>query len=147
MDSLKLVEIYCKMDQFCKNIETYLYQQPQLTCLAESEKVARCRLSLAELLSIELFFYFSHRQTFKDYYTDLQKEYSSYFPHLVSYIRFVELKGSLLWPLYLFSQSEGLGICEGLSFIDSTKLSVCQNLRIASHRVFDGLAERGKTSI
>ncbi len=136
-----------KMDQFCKNMEAYLSHQPQLTCLTESRKVPLCRLTLAELLSIELFFYFSRRQTFKDYYTDLQKEYSSYFPHLVSYTRFVELKGSLLWPLYLFSQSEGLSICEGLSFIDSTKLSVCQNLRIASHRVFEGLAEGGKTSI
>ncbi len=38
------------------------------------------------------------------------------------------------------------GTCTGISFIDSTKLSVCQNPRIAQHRVFAGKAARGKTS-
>jgi hypothetical protein len=36
--------------------------------------------------------------------------------------------------------------CTGVSFIDSTSLDVCLNQRIASHKVFAGLAERGKTS-
>ena len=35
----------------------------------------------------------------------------------------------------------------GVYFADSTKLAVCHNRRIHRHRVFDGLAARGKTSM
>lgn len=35
----------------------------------------------------------------------------------------------------------------GVSFIDSTPLAVCHQRRIASHRVFAGLARRGKTLV
>jgi len=38
------------------------------------------------------------------------------------------------------------GKCSGLSIADSTPITVCHNLRIRSHRVFDGLAARGKSS-
>ena len=34
-----------------------------------------------------------------------------------------------------------------LYFVDSTKLAVCHNRRIHRHKVFDGLAARGKTSM
>ena len=34
----------------------------------------------------------------------------------------------------------------GKYFIDSTKLAVCDNYRIKRHKVFAGLAKRGKTS-
>jgi hypothetical protein len=39
------------------------------------------------------------------------------------------------------------GQCRGISFLDSTSLKVCHNRRIPSHRVFQGLAARGKTSV
>jgi hypothetical protein len=39
------------------------------------------------------------------------------------------------------------GSCSGISFIDSTPLKVCHNMRISSHRVMTGLAARGKTSV
>jgi IS5 family transposase len=35
----------------------------------------------------------------------------------------------------------------GLYFADSSKLAVCHNRRIDRHKVFDGLAARGKTSM
>src|SRR2546430_816478 len=40
-----------------------------------------------------------------------------------------------------------LGKCRGISFIDSTKIGVCHNRRIWSHKVFKALAKRGKTSV
>jgi transposase len=39
------------------------------------------------------------------------------------------------------------GRCSGISFIDSTSLKVCHNRRIHSHKVFEGWARRGKTSV
>ena len=39
------------------------------------------------------------------------------------------------------------GAPTGIYFVDSTKLAVCHNRRIHRHKVFDGLAARGKTSM
>ncbi len=39
-----------------------------------------------------------------------------------------------------------VGKCSGISFIDSTPIKVCHNKRIYSHKVFDGIAARGKSS-
>ena len=46
-----------------------------------------------------------------------------------------------------FYLSAHLGTRSGLSFVDSTRLRVCDNKRISSHRVFAGQAERSKTSM
>lgn len=46
----------------------------------------------------------------------------------------------------LYTQKRSLGKTTGISFIDSTTLDVCHNRRIDSHKVFDGIAERGKSS-
>jgi hypothetical protein len=35
----------------------------------------------------------------------------------------------------------------GIAFIDSTPLAVCDNHRITTHKVFEGIAKRGKTSM
>nr|WP_315861550.1 IS982 family transposase [[Leptolyngbya] sp. PCC 7376] len=37
--------------------------------------------------------------------------------------------------------------CTGISFIDATSIKVCHNRRISQHRVFEGHAARGKTSV
>ena len=39
------------------------------------------------------------------------------------------------------------GQCTGISFVDATSLKVCHNRRISNHKVFNGLAARGKTSV
>jgi hypothetical protein len=45
---------------------------------------------------------------------------------------------------YLYSL---FGSCSGVSFVDSTPLAVCHNRRIQQHRVFEGVAARGKASM
>jgi Transposase DDE domain len=64
----------------------------------------------------------------------------------VSYSRFVELMPTMLVPLVAYLHTQ-LGQCTGISFIDSTPLAVCHNACIYAHRVFDGRAVRGKSSI
>jgi hypothetical protein len=63
----------------------------------------------------------------------------------LSYNRFVELQKDSLILLGAFMQTR-LGRCSGVSFVDSSKIPVCNNLRIKQNKVFEGVAERGKTS-
>lgn len=98
-------------------------------------------------MTILIHFHQSHYRDFKTYYTDhvcqhLNKE----FPKLVSYERFVILMPSALGPLSAYLKSL-YGRCHGVSFIDSTALSVCDNHRIHNHKVFAPLAQRGKGSM
>ncbi|HSM81253.1 MAG TPA: IS982 family transposase [Nodosilinea sp.] len=68
------------------------------------------------------------------------------FPSLVSYNRFVEWMPSALLPLCVYLK-HCFGACTGISFIDSSSLKVCHNRRIRRHKVFRGLAARGKISV
>ncbi|MBN2602279.1 MAG: hypothetical protein JXR87_09830, partial [Candidatus Marinimicrobia bacterium] len=72
---------------------------------------------------------------------------SSEFPKPVSYNRFIELTQSVIFPLVVFLKTEAFGSCTGISFVDSTPLRVCHNRRIHSHKVFQGIAQRGHCSI
>jgi ISPg3, transposase len=69
------------------------------------------------------------------------------FPRLVSYNRFVELEKDVALPLAIFIKKVLLGKCTGISFVDRTTLWVCQNQRIQMHKVFKGIAARGKSSM
>ena len=50
----------------------------------------------------------------------------------------------LALSVYLYTR---FGSCDGVSFMDSTRLPVCENRRIPRHRVFVEQADRGKTSL
>ena len=101
----------------------------------------------SEVMTILVDFHQSRYRTFKDYYLKqvcLGLRWA--FPNLVSYNRFVALMPETLLPLsvYLYTR---FGTCDGVSFMDSTRLRVCENRRIPTHRVFLEQAERGKTSL
>ncbi len=68
------------------------------------------------------------------------------FPTLLSYSHFVSVAPSVLASLCsCLTQLKGKPT--GIAFIDSTSLRVCHNIRIPRHKVFDGVAQRGKTSM
>ena len=69
------------------------------------------------------------------------------FPNIVSYNRFVELQKEVAVPLAIFIKKVLLERCTGVSFVDSTPLRVCHNLRIHIHKVFRSVAQRGKCSM
>ena len=66
------------------------------------------------------------------------------FPRVVSYHRFVELERDVAIPLALFIKKVLLGKCTGVSFVDSTPVWVSRNQRIYMHKVFRGIAQRGR---
>jgi hypothetical protein len=138
-----LEEIYCFIDDFCKLFE----QAEKQRCLSTTKQRCRpCALSLAEIMTILALFHLSSYRTFKDFYLNyVGVQLRSAFPKLVSYNRFLELMPYALMPLaILLRQCQGKET--GRYYIDSTPLPVCHNLRIKRHKVFQGIAQRGKTS-
>ncbi|WP_375732557.1 transposase [Bergeyella zoohelcum] len=93
-------------------------------------------------------FHLGHHKTFKHYYQNFVCEYwKDLFSKTLSYNRFVEIKHRYFLVFFLFLKQKCLGKCTGISFIDSTTLKVCKNQRIHNHKVFKGIAERGKSSM
>lgn len=143
MDSL--LELFCDVDDFCQAfLPTW---QKQLLATGAIQRQRNRQLSLSEIMTILIHFHQSHYRNFKSYYTDYVLErLRGEFPGLVSYTRFVEFIPWVLMPLCIYLRTACLGTCTGISFMDSTALVVCKNPRIRSHKVFAGLAQRGKTS-
>ncbi len=141
---MSLLELYCAVDDFCQAVD-----QEQIGHLLGDGKQQRQRagqLSDSEALTIMIHFHQSHYRTFKAYYQAHVSVYlRSEFPQLTSYGRFVQRMPRLLgWLcLYLFSR---FGQCSGISFVDATFIVVCDNRRIQQHKVFKGIAARGKGS-
>jgi hypothetical protein len=92
-------------------------------------------------------FHLSPFKNFKAFYLyGVLQKYRDCFNDLPCYDRFIALMPRLFVPLTmlqhtLFSEETGV------YFADATKLAVCNNRRIYSHKVFDGMAARGKTSM
>lgn len=57
----------------------------------------------------------------------------------------MEFERDALIPLVAYLETKR-GACTGISFVDSTKIAVCENLRIPQHKQFLDLAKRGFTS-
>lgn len=68
----------------------------------------------------------------------------SYFPNAVSYNRFVELESRVFFPLMFFLNLRAFGRCTGITFVDSTMIPICHNLRRYANKVFKGIATNGK---
>ena len=142
---MSLLELFVSVDDFCQ-IFLPVWERK---CIADGSKKRQRsgNLSVSEIMTIIIYFHQSHYRNFKAYYTDyVCKQLRAEFPKLVSYERFVILMPSVLGPLSTYLKSL-YGRCHGVSFIDSTALSVCDNHRIHNHKVSAGFAERGKGSM
>ena len=121
------------------------WKTSQLAAGKQRERAGQ--LSPSEVMTILIHFHQSLYRTFKAYYTQHVQVYLKHdFPDVVSYTRFVTLIPEMLTPLLAYLQHR-FGPCTGISFIDSTSLSVCKPKRIHQHRVFAVDAKRGKTSV
>ncbi len=139
-----LVELFCRIDDFWKNFE-FLWSS-HLISKGMSIPKRPSSLAMSEVIIILVLFHFVRYRDFKTFYLHhLNVYWRKEFPHLVSYTQFLELKKRAIFPLYCFLFSL-YGKCTGISFVDSTSLTVCHPKRIYSHKVFRGLARRGKTT-
>jgi hypothetical protein len=139
---MTLLELFCAVDDFWQAYEPHWRQQR----LASGQRQRVGELCESEMMTIVIHFHQARYRDFKTYYTQhVQVFLCAEFPHLVSYERFIQRLPSILEPLCVLLQS-CFGTPTGIAFVDSTALAVCDNRRIAAHRVFEGWAARGKTS-
>lgn len=141
---MSLLELFCVVDDFCQRfLPSY---QAQLVAGGLCQRQRARSLSVSEIMTILILFHQSHYRDFKAFYTQYVCVYlRTEFPSLVSYTRFVEFIPSAVWPLCAYLR-HCMGRCTGISFLDSTDMTVCHNKRISQHKVFAHLATRGKTS-
>lgn len=138
----KLVELFCDVDDFC---QAFLpHWQQQLLEDGTRQRQRQGRMTPSEVMTIIIGFHMSNQRDFKNYYKGLvARFYLSDFPQLLSYTRFLEVMPSVLVPLCAYF-THLKGKPTGIEFIDSTTLKVCHNLRIPRHKVFEGIAKRGR---
>ena len=144
---MSIVSLFCKTDDFFLAYQSYLAPR-SLEDGNPTETRGRPRsLHPSEVMTILIAFHQSGYRTFKHFYQrHVCVHWCAEFPNLVSYSRFVQLKQEMLMLLTLYLHAH-LGECSGISFVDSTRLRVCDNKRISSHRVFSAHAGRSKTSM
>ena len=141
----KITELYCAIDEFCKCFEA----ENAGKILAGEDGVKRRRrkafMADSEIMTILLYFHFGSFRNFKHYYMLFIKgTLKSYFPTAVSYNRFVELESRVFFPLMFFLNLRAFGRCTGITFVDSTMIPVCHNLRRYANKVFKDIATDGK---
>jgi hypothetical protein len=140
---IDITALYVCLDDFSKLYKSSLRSHT----LPGKSRIREGYLSLSEMLLIEIFYHFSPYKDFKHYYLyGIMNEHRDKFGKLPCYQRFVSLKKQLFMPLTIMLHCL-TGEKTGIYFADSTPLKVCRNKRIPRHKVFEGLATRGKSTM
>jgi len=144
----KLVDIFFYTDEFWKDFSKTLEGDQLRSDNAKKSRNKPCKLSDSEVITILIAFHLGGYRNLKYFYTQyVQVHLTKEFPETVSYNKFVELQQKALLPMVIFLKMMRLGSCTGISFVDATALRVCNNIRIFNHKVFDGIAQRGKSTM
>lgn len=138
-------EIFCEIDDFCK--EFFPAFEKNLVTDGSEQRKRSLRMSASEIMTIVVLFHLSHYRDFKNFYLDcVIRQLRPYFPKPLSYNRFVEVQGRVFPALCMYLKTK-VGEQTDHYYVDSTTLSVCRNQRIPRHKTFEGVAERGKSSM
>lgn len=142
MDSL--TETFCLIDDFCQAFEPEW--EKRLLSDGHKKRQRAASLCLSELMTLAVLFHQLRFRQFKSFYLLYAQRYlRPEFPGLPSYQRCLELLPRCIVPMSALFEAVK-GECTGISILDSSPIAVCDNLRIARHRVFAGIAARGKSS-
>jgi len=145
-DEMKLIGIFCDIDDFVIALEKNIGLK--LIGNDHPQSVNKPSITYSEMLCIELVYHLSGYKCFQYYYQDAVEKgaLKEYFPNAPGYNRFIQLKPRILMLIVLYFQCCRLGRMCGLYYADSTSLTVCNNRRIHSNKVFKTQASRAKTS-
>ncbi len=108
------------------------------------------QLSLAAIISFGIFRYVLAIHDVKHYHRHLVCHYNGELGRIPNYQNFNRLLNQALpWVIFIMQYLMQLQkqYSEGPYFIDATPLKVCGNKRIFSHKVCEGFANRGKSSM
>lgn len=139
-----LTALFTIVDDFCMQFENNWAQIKLANNL--TSRVRKGQMVQSEIMTILIAFQLSDHRHLKGFYLFLQTHHNDCFPNMVCYTRFVELTKGMLVPLmafFNFIKPESSYV----SFIDSTAIRVCKTKRLFSHKVFKGLATRGKSTM
>lgn len=141
----KVTEIFYIIDEFMIHFNEANAEKLLLSSENRPRRRRAASLSDSEIMTIMLMFHFGSFRNFKHYYLFFIKgTLRAEFPDAVSYNRFVELQSRVFFQLMFFLNLKAFGRCSGITFVDSTMIPVCHNLRRYSNRVFKGIAADGK---
>lgn len=142
----QLVSIFCEIDDFCKELDNYT-KHKLLSGSDNRQRGPECSLSISEIMTILVMFQMIRFRNFKTFYCGFMGIYwRSYFPQMPSYQRFIELMKRAIFPLTLFVQIRS-GKRTGIYYVDSSCLPVCHLKRQRRHKVFEAIADFGRTSV
>lgn len=141
LDTTKLAHIFITCDDFLKEHQAMI----------DSHQLGRLNwesaLSKSEAITIMTYFHLADKRNFKSYYRDIiLGSWQSWFPDAPSYSHFVSLMPRIQLECFVFLHAKCLSKYTMHNFIDSKPLEVCHIKREKQHKVFDGLATKGKTS-
>ena len=141
----KVTEIFYILDEFMIHFNEANAEKVLLSSQERPRRRRAASLSDSEIMTILLVFHFGSFRNFKHYYLFFIKAHMhTEFPDAVSYNRFVELEGRVFFQLMFFLNLQAFGRCTGITFVDSTMIPICHNLRRYSNKVFKGMATDGK---
>src|ERR1700729_919536 len=138
--------LFVFIDDFCKATDLYISHH----LISENQKLYNPTrspaITISEILTIVLLYQKSPCKNFKYFYHSYL-QYTSEFPNLVSYERFVALKPRILGHLQMLLQwLISLSHKTGISFVDATSVTVYYNKLISRNKVFRDFAAIGKTT-
>ena len=139
-----VVALYVCIDDFSK-----IYEECEQKKLigAIKNRQREGKLSMSEKLLIVVLYHLEGFKNFKYYYKyTVEIKYKSLFKEVPCYDRFIQVMPNLLLPLSILLQFL-FGKARGIYFLDTTKLSICYSMREKRNKVFEKIAEKGKTSM
>ncbi len=146
-----LIIIYIFVDNFIKQI----LQSISLAIERPGKNhppIKTYNLSIAELVSLAIFRFFTGHRNWKDFYKHLKTYHSQNFPNLPTYENFIESMNKLssLATILLrrfMNIFQKMTVKEKLKFTNGSRLKVCEIKREFSHKVYFGLASKSKSTM
>ncbi len=136
----KVIENFCITDDFCREFEKEVAKKA-LSDNGNTKKRCKRMMSDAEVITILICFHFNSYRKLKHYYLScVQTLWKDLFPQTFSYNRFIEVMSRCFVAMTTFLNLALFGKCTGISFVDSTCITVIHNKRFFSMKVFKDIA-------